>query len=413
MAAATPWTTGRDLKRQAERLWERGLLGRAVIDAAVAAPTPDDDAAVFPLRLTLKKPSSAELGNRFDEARAWIAEIGGVAGVRIETRQVNHRLLGENEIPARAWIDRLDDALQLAGVAADAKRLHQMAVIAEHRQPSALAVLRRRPAAMVAQFDVWGPLLDLVDWIELHPAPGLYLRQIDLPGIDTKFIETHRSVLTELIDTVVPAAIIEEETSGSQRFERRYGFRTRPNLIRFRILDPDLQLPGLGLGSDPATAIPADITLDATSFSRLELDARIDTAFLVENETNFLAFPPRAGSLVIWGGGYGTERFEAARWLDLLALHYWGDIDTHGFAILDELRRRFPGIESLLMDRQTLLDHRASWGAEPRQVHRVLPRLTDDETDLYDDLHQNRLGSNVRLEQERVAFNRLEAVIER
>lgn len=409
MAAGIPWTTGRDLKHQAKRLWDRGVLGRAVIDAAVAAPTPDDNAAVFPLRLTLKKPSSAELGNRFDEVRAWIAEIGDVAGVRIETRQVNHRLLGANEIPARAWIDDLDDAVQLAGVADDAKRLHEMAASAAHRQRAALVVLRRRPAAVVTHTDVWERLLDLVDWIEANPTPGVYLRQIDLPGIDTKFIESHRSVLTELIDTVVPAAIVDPETSGSQRFERRYGFRTRPNLIRFRILDPDLQLPGLG-SHQPAT--PADITLDATSFSRLQLDARIDAAFLVENETSFLAFPQRARSLVIWGGGYGTERFEPARWLGLLALRYWGDIDTHGFAILDELRRRFPNVESLLMDRRTLLDHRASWGTEPRQVHRVLPRLTAEETALYDDLHRNQLGSNVRLEQERISFRRLEAAIE-
>ena len=32
-----------------------------------------------------------------------------------------------------------------------------------------------------------------------------------------------------------------------------------------------------------------------------------------------------------------------------------GDIDTHGFAILDTLRARFDHVESFLMDRDTLM----------------------------------------------------------
>ena len=31
-------------------------------------------------------------------------------------------------------------------------------------------------------------------------APRLYLRQIDLPGVDTKFIEEQRDVLSRLLD---------------------------------------------------------------------------------------------------------------------------------------------------------------------------------------------------------------------
>src|ERR1022692_4377837 len=36
---------------------------------------------------------------------------------------------------------------------------------------------------------------------------------------------------------------------------------------------------------------------------------------------------------------------------------YWGDIDTYGFHILDRLRVLFPDVQSLLMDRDTLLEH--------------------------------------------------------
>ena len=59
--------------------------------------------------------------------------------------------------------------------------------------------------------------------------------------------------------------------------------------------------------------------------------------------------------MVIFGAGYGFEMLNHARWLASRRIHYWGDIDTHGFAILDQLRRRFEHVESFLMDRETLL----------------------------------------------------------
>jgi len=46
-------------------------------------------------------------------------------------------------------------------------------------------------------------------------------------------------------------------------------------------------------------------------------------------------------------------------------VHYWGDLDTHGFAILNQLRAWLPQTRSFLMDRQTLVEHRDRWGREP------------------------------------------------
>lgn len=70
---------------------------------------------------------------------------------------------------------------------------------------------------------------------------------------------------------------------------------------------------------------------------------------------------PRA--MVIFGAGYGFDNLAEARWLGMLEIHYWGDIDTHGFAILNQLRKYFPHAQSLLMDRETLLAHLETSGA--------------------------------------------------
>jgi hypothetical protein len=45
---------------------------------------------------------------------------------------------------------------------------------------------------------------------------------------------------------------------------------------------------------------------------------------------------------------------------------YWGDIDTHGFAILDRLRTGMPHMRSLMMDQATLQAHRSLWEARMR-----------------------------------------------
>jgi hypothetical protein len=145
-----------------------------------------------------------------------------------------------------------------------------------------------------------------------------------------------------------------------------------------------------------------DITLDAASFAALTLP--VTRVFITENETNFLAFPPIPQAIAIFGAGYGWESLAGAAWLRRCDLHYWGDIDTHGFAILDQLRSHFPHVTSLLMDRETLLMHRAHWGEEPDPIRHDLARLTTEEVALYDELRFDRIRSRLRLEQERIGY---------
>lgn len=115
--------------------------------------------------------------------------------------------------------------------------------------------------------------------------------------------------------------------------------------------------------------------------------------------------------MVIFGAGYGFEMLSKAEWLSRCHIHYWGDIDTHGFAILDQLRRRFDHVQSFLMDRATLLAFESQWGEEEKQALRDLSRLNPAEMGLYDDLRDNRIGKNLRLEQERIGFGWIESVL--
>lgn len=388
------WTSAADLRTQVQRLWDRGRLLACTVAGA----------GEFPLRLVLKGPRSAELSERFDEVRAWSRSLQQetASGYRLVLREVRHRVIGNNALPAEAWIDSLDDALRLIGKAAQARRFAALVDATRARLPSLLPWLQAQPLRALALADEWTLLIEIVAWLQDHPRPGIYLRQIDLPGVHSKYIEAHAAVLCELFDLALPAQAIDLASSGPASLARRYGFRSKPVRMRFRLLDPDRSLLGTGPHED--------ITVDHESFARL--DPAVSRVFITENEVNFLAFPPVADAMIIFGAGYGFDMLASARWLHGKTVHYWGDIDTHGFAILDQLRGHFAHVESFLMDHATLMAHSRQWTDEPQPVLRDLPRLVPAERSLFDDLRWKRLGERqIRLEQERIGYRRVEQAL--
>jgi hypothetical protein len=154
-----------------------------------------------------------------------------------------------------------------------------------------------------------------------------------------------------------------------------------------------------------------DLTLDVDSFA--SLNPGVSRVFITENEINYLSFPRSPDSLVLFGAGYGFEKLRRIDWLAQCSIHYWGDIDTHGFAILDQLRCLLGGVRSFLMDRQTLLQFESQWGIEERQALHELTHLTPEERSLYDDLRFNRIRLNLRLEQERIGFQCVKEAVRR
>ena len=399
------WTTPADLRAQVQKLWDKGDLLRPLVQGG----------AMPAKRLRLVGPTSTELTERFDAVRAWMADLRQVTltpvsatpkvGYRITLREFRHRVLGHSAVPDEVWLDTLEDAWALIGKSKEARRFASLVQLTQAQHPALFpalsAWLEKRPLAALALADEWERLLAVVAWLQSNPRPGLYLRQVDLSGVDSKFFEAHRGVLAELLDLSLPPESIDPRASGLTGFCRRYGFRDKPLRIRFRVLDPDIALlPQAGA---------QDITLTQADFERL--DPPVRHVFITENEVNFLAFPPIANSLVIFGAGYGFEVLAGAPWLQTRRVHYWGDLDTHGFAILDQLRTHLPHAQSLLMDHATLLAHAAQWGTEPQPVGRDLPRLNAEERAVYNGLRDNRFRPNLRLEQERIGFGWLQQAL--
>ncbi len=392
----TAWTTPADIRAYLLRAWERGRLLAGLTERE----------AMFPLRVPFKAPGASDLRDKFAEAQGWIAALRAAArseghpGFRLEMRPIGHRVIGANEVPAAVWIDTPEDALSLIGKRRDAARFQELLESTERLCPVLAPWLIRRPLRGLEHADVWPRLLAIVQWLLAHPRPGIYVRQVDIPGLHSKFIEKHKAVLGELLDLALPPDAIDSSATGLGGFERRYGFLAKPATIRLRWLDPARAVcPGL-----------TDMSLTQRELARL--DPGVQRVFITENEINFLSFPQLRDGLVIFGAGYGFEVLAEAHWLEHKTLHYWGDIDSHGFAILDQLRAHVPAAGSFLMDRETLLAHRAHWTEEGSPVRRDLIRLTPSEAALYDDLRADRLGHALRLEQERIGFRWVQGALD-
>lgn len=397
-----PWTTPAQLRAHTEKLWIQGKLLAALCDTGPA----------FPLRLPLRAPDSRALSDDFAAVRAWsralldAAAAPGRPGYRVELRDVHHRIIGSNRLPAEIWLDTPDAAFALIGRCAEGQHFRAALTLVREREPALASWFARRPLralALAEKPENWPRLLDVVAWLRAHPRPGCYLRQVDLPGVDTKFIEQHQGVLAELFDLALPPHAADVETGRPAAFARRYGFRDKPERVRMRFLDP--------VSSPLPMAVDHDITLTAMDFARL--NPGLDRVFITENEINFLAFPRYPRSLVVLGGGYGFSALAEADWLRACEVHYWGDIDTHGFAILSQLRSSLSRARSLLMDREVLLAHGSQWVSEPSPTHAALPHLTATEAALLTELREDRLGHRVRLEQERVGFEYVISALKR
>ena len=196
----------------------------------------------MPLRL--KRPRPADLNERFNQVRDWVEALAAGDrnqrgfGYAIEWKTVNHRIHGSNRLPAGVVIPTREDALKLIGKTAAAATFDKLYAQIVEEFPELADWLARRPLTALDHAEEWPRLLAVLAWFRQHPRCGLYLRELDIEGVDTKFIEQRRKLIGALLDQVLESRHIDTSATGVKGFDQRYGLCRRPALVRFRILDP-------------------------------------------------------------------------------------------------------------------------------------------------------------------------------
>ena len=348
----------------------------------------------------------------------------------LEWRAVTTRRFGEQRFVDRIVIPDLRAYLRLTG-----KELEYGDFLGAERmirsdQPALKGWLRNNVLDVLTYSDQWPYLLMVVDYFRhRHVRDRYYVRELPIP-VPTKFIETHRVVLTSLLEALGLGLTAEERAArgvgmGVRDFARRYGVRTIQPLVRVRLLggkrgplevsSPAAPSPSGGWGARAAgnnapplklDRIPweelRDISLPLDDFARLAPPAKriivLENKASFANLETFLTLPDLEDTAAIFGSGFRAGLLSEATWLHDVELLYWGDLDAHGLQIVNQLRGYFPHLRTLLMDRRTLDIHRDYWVEAAPSTAVELPHLTEGELALYDYLNDGR----IRLEQERI-----------
>jgi hypothetical protein len=240
----TAWTSVADIRARVRRRWDDGSILRSLASGSA-----------FPvIEVPLRGPKPAEVGDDLDAVRAWIAELesGSRDRARYTLRYtpVGGRLIGRNELPSRAVVESCDQAVSLLGVA-DQRRAYESVLCVVRDEPDVCAWVAANPVAALDQAGSWPELLSAYRWLRDSRGSMRYLREISAPGVDTKFVERHRSLLARLLD--VP--------SSASSFLTALGLRAKPQTVRLRI-DPSLH--GFAGLTDVAARVDELATLHLT-----------------------------------------------------------------------------------------------------------------------------------------------------
>lgn len=325
--------------------------------------------------------------------------------------------------------------------------------------------------------------MQFVDFLAALPAtPHLYLRQFSLPHMHTKFIEQNYKLLDHLLTYCLPPErqlafanplpkslqlalglevkkgirnwdedfVVSESGTGTstpdsevesangsggdgpsftnkplQRFIQRWGFKLKAELSRLRSLDPvHISLLDAQQGLSSPEARGSEVSLELDTLNAWQASNVVKHVIICENEISYLSLPQISNTIAVWGSGYRAAVLGRWQLLQQVDVIYWGDIDTHGFAILNQLRKTvaqhaavahgqsatdaaafFPhNIRSIMMDESTIEQNQAYGVTESAPCADSLDYLTENEQQAYQSLLSNSHGINMRIEQEFIPF---------
>jgi len=278
---------------------------------------------------------------------------------------------GDAEKRSQQWQQRISPILDIS------QQLYPVLI----KQLKKLESLSLDEAQMIAQ---------LLPQLSQGMGRGGYLRALPVIGVDTKFMEIHQSFIAPLLDVLHNGAI--SEHSGLMAWLDCIEVPADWLLVR-----PLCPATTQAMGGVSILRIPS-ATLLSTPLPGERL-------IVVENDQSGYALPALSDTVAVIGGGRNLA-WMAARWLRQKRIAYWGDLDSWGFLFLSEARQHQSHVESLLMDRETLLSHRKRMVEEPDSYPGLPECLTEAERMMFEEIRDGTHG-NTRLEQERLSADHI------
>lgn len=334
----------------------------------------------WPLQLAIGKPNPRALTDTLEQVRTHVHAWRTITVGRVHWENIVYRSASDAVAIPLYWI--IDKPSEwIAAIRDDniASEFQSLAKIVAGTHPEFHALLVRQYASIKEK-----PIDDVIRACELARqltpgcACGAPLRAMSFQGIDSKFFERHRSLLTKLLD------------------------------LRFAGLASELGLEGFldAASENDHWLLVADLDGRFLPFKYIRVSDRdlLSTALpatqilIVENERCLHQLPALNDTIAILGAGLNLSWMKSA-WLSEKKIAYWGDIDTWGLTMLARAREHQPSLTALLMTSEVFYPfHGKNAVPEPKPADTQTPAtLSTAEQALYLQLLQEKNG---RLEQE-------------
>lgn len=376
-----------DLLKKLKRQEEKGTLYEAL--------TKETEPPYF--RMVLKRPEETEknwnaLLSWSDYWRHPLKDSGGRPLWRIEEKGKNTASFGRQTLPVRVFVDTPKDAFALLSMNREKREfLSQLKEVEEKKETLKDWFIHYYPRIRSEGF--YPLLFPIADFFMRQEEKGGYLRELSIPGVDTKFLEKHAFLVRTLWNALFP----ENQVDSNEEMKEKLFIREVPApTICARSLDETM----LFFGARKFFLSNDEVARFHPPHQRI---------FITENKVNGYTFPDSPKSLILFGMGYGVlELARQAKWLAEKEVYYWGDLDSDGFNILSALRHILPKVHSFLMDRDTLLAYVDKKIRDTGNTSIIPDRLTVSEKMAWKEVHVH----GWRLEQERIPSDEVEWAVE-
>lgn len=306
---------------------------------------------------------------------------------------------GTFDLPARI-VFSVRDAVQWANLEQPALRFTQAIQMAREEAPfwEGWVSENAYEVCKAKNFSNLPSLLAVGKWLQEQdglPQDANSLRELAIPGLDTKFLEHNMRAVSSLFQFLTGARRANKadvlDAIGVESYPQDGDF------VKIRMPDPACRLGALSLVSVP-------------NFELSNLGLHPSCVFIVENKATFYHFPAVRNSLILFGSGYAAT----GHLINIPFLHetpdvyYWSDLDKDGFSMLSHLRQSYPTLHALFMDLPAM---RAGFRfAVPDTGSKAVSptRLNQSEKEAFALLSQKRL----RIEQERFPMDAVRAYLQ-
>lgn len=307
------------------------------------------DRQAWPLQFSIGRPPAALFARHTAQVRDHIARWRAVTVGKVQWQNTAFRSAAEPvSLPLHWQLSSPEEWAQASGDAQVQLELQRLRYLFDRVDPRFHALLVRQRGLWRERND--GEVVQAAALtLELEPgiAVGRPLRSLPLAGIDSKFIERNRGLVTALLDI---------------RFE---GQVSQLGLTSF--------LDAADEGDHWLLVVPLSQGLLPFAQQRIRARELTDASLpaghilLIENDRCLHLLPPLPDTIAVLGSGLDLAWLRAD-WLRQRYLGYWGDMDTWGLHMLARARNLQSHLEPLLMER-ALFDRHAAALAVPEPIN--------------------------------------------